>query len=47
MVLFNDRCGHCKSFKGDFAKAATALKGIAKLGAVNCDEGIISLLFVE
>ena len=28
-------CGHCKAAAGDFAKAATALKGIAKLGAVD------------
>eukprot|EP00270_Netrium_digitus_P011488 TRINITY_DN3661_c0_g1_i1.p1 TRINITY_DN3661_c0_g1~~TRINITY_DN3661_c0_g1_i1.p1 ORF type:complete len:442 (+),score=115.82 TRINITY_DN3661_c0_g1_i1:93-1418(+) len=31
-------CGHCKSLKPDYLRAATASKGIVKFGAVNCDE---------
>ncbi|KAI4501762.1 hypothetical protein M0802_003097 [Mischocyttarus mexicanus] len=31
-------CGHCQQFVLEYDKAATALKGIAKLGAINADE---------
>ncbi|XP_037606915.1 protein disulfide-isomerase A6 isoform X1 [Sebastes umbrosus] len=31
-------CGHCQSLTADWKKAATALKGIVKIGAVDADE---------
>lgn len=31
-------CGHCQKLTPDWKKAATALKGIVKLGAVDCDQ---------
>ncbi|KAE8286768.1 Protein disulfide-isomerase A6 [Larimichthys crocea] len=31
-------CGHCQSLTPDWKKAATALKGIVKIGAVDADE---------
>ncbi|KAI9223862.1 thioredoxin-like protein [Blastocladiella britannica] len=31
-------CGYCKQFKPEFEAAAKKLKGLANVGAVNCDE---------
>uniref|UniRef100_A0A224XCV9 protein disulfide-isomerase n=1 Tax=Panstrongylus lignarius TaxID=156445 RepID=A0A224XCV9_9HEMI len=31
-------CGHCQQFVPEFSKAATALKGVVKVGGVNADE---------
>ncbi|XP_046671833.1 protein disulfide-isomerase A6 homolog isoform X3 [Homalodisca vitripennis] len=31
-------CGHCQQFVGEYSKAAKALKGVVKVGAVNADE---------
>lgn len=31
-------CGHCQSLKPDFLRAAKALKGVANLHAVDCDQ---------
>ncbi|KAG7205800.1 hypothetical protein KM043_007745 [Ampulex compressa] len=31
-------CGHCQQFTPEYDKAATALKGVVKVGAVNVDE---------
>lgn len=31
-------CGHCQNLKPAYEKAATSLKGLAKVAAVNCDE---------
>ncbi|KAL1431306.1 hypothetical protein MTO96_014328 [Rhipicephalus appendiculatus] len=31
-------CGHCQSFASEYAKAASALKGVVKVGAVDADK---------
>jgi len=31
-------CGFCKQFEPDYKAAAQKLKGVVKLGKVNCDE---------
>ena len=32
------RCGHCQSFASEYKKAAKALKGFVKVGAVDANE---------
>ena len=35
---FLPRCGHCKKLAPELEQLATSLKGIAKVGGVNCDD---------
>ncbi|EKX32371.1 hypothetical protein GUITHDRAFT_43282, partial [Guillardia theta CCMP2712] len=31
-------CGHCQKLKSSWEKLPNALKGVVKVGAVNCDD---------
>ena len=37
MLLSRRRCGHCKQLAPHWGRVANSLKGVVRVGAVNCD----------
>ena len=40
-------CGHCQRLTPEYIKAAKNVEGLAKLGAINCDEQVNSSITRE